>query len=164
MKRGMSIYFSVLLAILGMLLIFDANDAEAQPLNWFTGTWACNSYLPVAPFGGGVAGITKITIDGTGNVNSTGYAVVGLPGVTDLFLKSVSKGNVTEVGDGFITTESILAFPGGEDILVKTKCIGMSKGVKGGFQELQCLDLTVEPVEQAESVTITQCKRMVLGN
>jgi hypothetical protein len=163
MKKGMSIYLSVLLAIFGMLLIFDGNDADAAPIHWFAGKWACSSYLAEAPFGGGVAGIAKTEISLSGVVNSMGYAVVGLPGVTDLFLKSTSEGKVTEIDYDFITMETLLRYEGGEDIIVRIKCIGMEKGAKGGYEEMRCLDLTVEPVETAETVTNTQCKRMYPG-
>jgi hypothetical protein len=159
MKKGMSIYLSVLLAIFGMLLIFDGNDADAAPIHWFAGKWACSSYLAEAPQGGGVSGIVSTTISPLGAVSSTGFAVVGIPGITDLFIESSSTGTVTEVDYTFITMETLLSYEGGEDITVKMKCIGMEKSATGGYEEMRCLDLTVEPVETAESVTTTQCKR-----
>ena len=159
MKRGKGICFSVLLALFGMLLIFDGNNADAGPYDLFVGEWACNTYLPEGTQGPAFAGIHKTRIDSWGNVSGTGYAVVGVVGVPDPFIHSSLNGKVTEASNGFITIEATVTYENGEPRLLRQKCIGMTKSLSDGFQEVQCLDITVEPLETEERVMIMQCKK-----
>lgn len=160
MKRGKGIYFTVLLAILGMLFILGGNTANAGPFNAFVGEWSCNTYLPEGTQGPAFAGIHHTRIDSWGNVTGTGYAVVGIVGVPDVYMQVYLTGRITEADDVFITMEGTATYENGEPRPIKQKCIGMSKGSTSFFQEVQCLDITEEPVETDERVMMMQCKRV----
>lgn len=160
MKRGLSICFSVLLAIFGMLLVIDGNDADAGPFDLFVGEWACNTHLAEGSQDGGVAGIIKFRIDSWGNVSGTGFSAVRVSGEFDRFVQISSTGNVTHAFDGFISILTTITYEGGEPFTGRIACIGMTKSPMNGFQEMQCIDIIEDFSGTEDSMTTMQCKRI----